>query len=151
MAHAPLPAKHLLVVTCEARESYAREFSDIGFVAGLIKSRAGAGFDWLQINQTRPINLQDTRAARKLITWLSRGEYRIDWKDVVPPEGDYQTTQYPELRIYWSDRMGAVTIPAAKWLTDLSSTEAAEGHSTGFDREDSGNCLKGLSRPLRPT
>lgn len=122
MVH-PLPATDMLSRTLDVREDYARELFDIGHIGMLIKKRAEQGADWVQIRQNRPMQLQHTRAVAKLMTWLAKNGYRVDWQDVVPQEGDREASTYPELRIYWSSRLQAVTVPAAKWIADQTSAQ----------------------------
>lgn len=118
MAHPVLPAKEMMAYASEVRERYAREVFDVAVIGALIKERASQGIDWLQVRQAKPMRLQATRAAMRLIGWLARGQYRIDWQEVVPAGGDHETAQYAELRIYWSDRLQAVSVPAERWLAN---------------------------------
>lgn len=133
-----LPAKDMMARTIEVREAYAREVLDIGAVGMMIKERVAAGADWLHVRQKRPMRLQSTRAAHRLIAWLAREGYRIDWREVVPSDGDHETAQYAELRIFWSDRLQAVTVPAAKWIADNGyvATDAGSTVLPGAQRRD---------------
>lgn len=104
MTHAQLAAADLMKLVNQAREDYAREVLDIARVAGLMKDRATKGYDWVQVEQNKPLRLQGTRAANKLLAWLARGGCRIDWREMAAQEGDPMVRQYQhaELCIYWS-------------------------------------------------
>lgn len=129
MAHAELPAVELMTRVNQAREEFAREVLDIAKVAAVMKDRACKGHDWVQIQQTKPLRLQATRAARKLIAWLGRCGCRIDWKEMPAKEGDPMSPQYQyaELCIYWSNAFDQLSVPAEKWLADAGHVKTDAG------------------------
>lgn len=128
MTHAQLAAADLMKLVNQARENYAREVLDIARVAGLMKDRATKGFDWVQIEQNKPLRLQGTRAARKLLAWLALGRCRIDWREMAAQEGDPMVRQYQhaELCIYWSKAFDQISQPAEKWLADAGHAGATD-------------------------
>jgi len=129
MTHTPLPASDLMKLVAQTREGYAREVFDIAKVGAAMKERATKGFDWVQIQQSKPIRLQGTRAASKLIAWLASGACRIDWKEMPAREGDPISPQYQysELCIYWSKAFDQISVPAEKWLADAGIVKPDDG------------------------
>ena len=127
MKHEGLPASQLMSAVMKTRESYARELFDIERVRHLMWKEADAGHEMLQLVQDKPLRLQGTRAAMKLIAWLAREGHRIDWKEIVPREGDPETRQYAELRIYWSKSFDMISVPAEKWLADAGYVKSDDG------------------------
>ena len=127
MKHEGLPASQLMESVMKAREAYARELFDIERVRLLMWKEAGAGHEMLQLVQDKPLRLQSTRAAMKLIAWLAREGHRIDWKEIIPKDGDPDTRQYAELRIYWSKSFDMISMPAEKWLADSGYVKPGAG------------------------
>lgn len=124
MAHPVLSKDELIKLTGAAREAHARVVFDIGTVGAMMKERASLGYEWMQVRQTKPMNLKDTRAATKLIAWLAKCGCRVDWKEMPAREGDPMAPQYQysELCIYWSKTFDAITMPAEKLLADFCQT-----------------------------
>ena len=127
MKHEPLATSQLMAAVMKTREEYARAFLDIERVRKLIWKEAEAGHEMLRLVQDRQLRLQGTRAASKLIAWLARCDCRIDWKEVIPRDGDPDGHQYAELCIYWSKSFDMISVPAAKWLADSGIVRAGEG------------------------
>ena len=127
MKHEGLPTTQLMTAVMKARESYAREVFDIDRVRQLMWKEADAGHEMLHVAQDKPLRLQGTRAAMKLIAWLAREGHRIDWKEIVPKDGDPDTRQYAELRIYWSKSFDMISVPAEKWLADTGVVKVDDG------------------------
>lgn len=123
MTQIALTHAELVKMTNAAREAQARVVFDIGTVGALMKERASLGYGWVQVRQTKPMNLRDTRAASKLIAWLARCGCRVDWMDMPAREGDPMSRhyQYAELCIYWDASFNAITSPAEKWLANAGS------------------------------
>lgn len=120
MTHTALTHTDLVKITNAAREAHARVVFDIGTVGALMKERASMGYGWVQVRQTKPMNLKGTRAASKLIRWLAHCGCRVDWMDMPAREGDPMSRQYQyaELCIYWEASFDPITTPAEKWLTE---------------------------------
>lgn len=127
MKHEPLSTAQLMSTVAKTREGYAREFFDIERVRKLIWKEAEAGHEMLRLVQDRQLRLQGTRAASKLIAWLARCECRIDWKEVIPRDGDPEGHQYAELCVYWSKSFDMISIPAEKWLADAGYVKPDDG------------------------
>ena len=123
MSHLALAHAELMKMTNAAREAHARVVFDIGTVGAMMKDRAALGYGWVQVRQTKPMNLKETRAAGKLMAWLSRCNCRVDWMDMPAREGDPMSRQYQyaELCIYWESTFDPITTPADKWLSDTGS------------------------------
>lgn len=124
MSHPAITHADLIKLTNAAREAHARVVFDIGTIGALIKERASLGYGWVQIRQTKPMNLKDTRAASKLFEWLARCGCRVDWMDMPAREGDpmIRHYQYAELCIYWESSFNPITVPAGKWVSDAGNT-----------------------------
>jgi len=127
MKHEGVATSQLMSAVMKAREAYARDLFDIERVRLLMWKEADAGHEFLQVVQEKPLRLQSTRAAMKLIAWLAREGHRIDWKEIVPKDGDPDTRQYAELRIYWSKSFDMISIPAEKWLADAGYVRTGDG------------------------
>jgi len=127
MKHEGLPPPQLMSAVMKAREAYAREVFDIERVRQLMWKAADAGHEMLHLTQDKPLRLQSTRAAMKLIAWLAREGHRIDWKEILPKMGDVDTCQYAELRIFWSKSFDMISIPAEKWLADAGHVREGDG------------------------
>ena len=127
MKHEGVPPSQLMTAVMKTREAYAREVFDIERVRQLMWKEADAGHEMLHLTQDRPLRLQSTRAASKLIAWLAREGHRIDWKEIVPKDGDPDTRQYAELRIYWSKSFDMISVPAEKWLADAGVVRTDDG------------------------
>lgn len=130
MRHERLATAQLMSVVFRTREGYARSFFDIERVRQLMWKEAEAGHEMIRLVQDRQLRLQHTRAASKLIAWLARCGCRIDWKEVVPPDGDRDAHQYSELCIYWSTNFDMIAIPAEKWLVDAGYVRPGDGADT---------------------
>lgn len=124
MTNVVLRLDELLKFTNAAREAHARVVFDIGTIGALMKERASMGYGWVQVRQTKPMNLKGTRAATTLIAWLAKCECRVDWVDMPAREGDpmIRQYQYAELCIFWDGVFDAITVPAEKWLSDAGRT-----------------------------
>lgn len=127
MKHEGVPPSQLMTAVMKAREAYARELFDIERVRQLMWKEADAGHELLHVAQDKPLRLQSTRAAMKLIAWLAREGHRIDWKEIVPKDGDPDVRQYAELRIYWSKSFDMISVPAEKWLADTGVVKTDDG------------------------
>ena len=127
MKHEGIATSQLMAAVVKAREAYARELFDIERVRQLMWKEADAGHELVHVTQEKPLRLQGTRAAIKLIAWLAREGYRIDWKEIVPKDGDPDTRQYAELRIYWSKSFDMISIPAEKYLADAGYVRPDDG------------------------
>lgn len=130
MKHEPLSTAQLMSAVMQTREAYARTFFDIERVRKLMWKEAEAGHEMIRLVQDRQLRLQCTRAASKLIAWLGRCGCRIDWKEVVPRDGDPDGHPYNELSIYWSKSFDMIAIPAEKWLADTGYVRADDGADT---------------------
>ena len=127
MKHEPLSTAQLMSAVMKTREDYARGFFDIERVRKLIWKEAEAGHEMIRLVQDRQLRLQGTRAASKLIAWLACCGCRIDWKEVIPRDGDPERHQYAELCIYWSKSFDMIAIPAEKWLADAGYVKPDDG------------------------
>ena len=127
MKHEPLATSQLMAAVMKTREEYARAFFDIERVRKLIWKESEAGHEMIRLVQDRQLRLQGTRAAIKLIAWLARCECRIDWKEVIPRDGDPDGHQYSELCIYWSKSFDMISVPAEKWLADAGIVRPDDG------------------------
>ena len=123
MSHPLLPKSDLAKIADAACEAQARVVFDIGTVGALMKDRASLGYGWVQLRQTKPMDLRQTRSAKKLIAWLAKCDCRVDWQDMPAREGDPMSRQYQhaELCIYWSKAFDTITVPADKMMRDVSS------------------------------
>ena len=78
MKHEGVATSQLMSAVMKAREAYARDLFDIERVRLLMWKEADAGHEFLQVMQEKPLRLQSTRAAMKLIAWLAReGAQRV--------------------------------------------------------------------------
>lgn len=127
MKHETISTAQLMTAVMKTREDFARGFFDIERVRKLMWKESEAGHEMLRLVQDRQLRLQGTRAARKLIAWLARCECRIDWKEVIPRDGDPEGHQYAELCIYWSKTFEMISIPAEKWLASVNYLSGKEG------------------------
>lgn len=130
MKHEPLATSQLMSAVAKTRDAYAREFFDIERVRKLMWKEAEAGHEMVRLVQDRQLRLQGTRAASKLIAWLARCDCRIDWKEVIPRDGDPDAHQYAELCIFWSKTFEMISIPAEKWLADAGFVKPDDGANT---------------------
>lgn len=130
MKHEPLSTAQLMSAVVKTRDGYARTFFDIERVRKLMWKEAGAGHEMIRLVQDRQLRLQGTRAASRLIAWLARCGCRIDWKEVVPRDGDPDGHTYNELCIYWSKSFDMIAIPAEKWLADTGYVRTDDGADT---------------------
>ena len=127
MKHEVVSTAQLMSAVMKTREDYARGFFDIERVRKLMWKESEAGHEMIRLVQDRQLRLQGTRAAIKLIAWLARCECRIDWKEVIPRDGDPEGHQYAELTIYWSKTFEMISIPADKWLADGGYVKDGDG------------------------
>lgn len=97
-------AESYYLMVSDTRRDLANILFNMGTVANAIHERASLGFRSYRIEQEHPFDLSDTDAAHALEDWLDRQEFRYVWRptyieiDALRPS---QTTEYPELVIYW--------------------------------------------------
>jgi hypothetical protein len=97
-------AESYYLMSADMRREIANVLFNPGSVANAIHEVAALGHRSYRIEQDDPFDLSDTDAAHVLEDWLDREEFRYVWRPTYievdafrPP----QTTEYPELVIYW--------------------------------------------------
>lgn len=127
MNHVVLTRYDLVKVAEAACEAQARVVFDIATVGTLMKERASLGYGWMQVRQTKPMDLRQTRSAKKLLAWLAKCECRVDWREMPAREGDPMSRQYQhaELCIYWSKAFDTITVPADKMMRDVNPSDGS--------------------------
>jgi hypothetical protein len=85
----------------EARESLAAVMCDPVKVVAAIETAAGQGRTWLRLANPDKLNLDDTKAWRRLLRRLAELDYvaRLDW--VMPVPGEDEELKHSVLVIGW--------------------------------------------------
>lgn len=101
------PAKDILTLTEERRETLARELFGYERVTENIVAAATKGEGYLRLAQTVAASLRTTKVARQLIEQLKTAGYQVEWVSASESErSNGKETggfiQYEELRITWA-------------------------------------------------
>lgn len=75
----PRRAERLRELALNMRERYAAHLYDRETVAYLITEKAAEGHRSVRLAQSMPFALEETKAARELLAWLKKEDFRVRW------------------------------------------------------------------------
>lgn len=97
-------AESYYLMSADMRRDLANTLFDPNTIANAIHEVAALGHRSYRIEQDDPFDLSDTDAAHALEEWLDGQEFRYVWRPTfieLDPFRPSQTTEYPELVIFW--------------------------------------------------
>jgi hypothetical protein len=97
-------AESYYTMAADMRHEIANVLFNPTVVSNAIHEVAALGHRSYRIVQEDPFDLSDTEAAQALELWLDQEEFRYVWRSTyidTDPFRPGQTTEYPELVIYW--------------------------------------------------
>jgi hypothetical protein len=112
-----------------AREALAAELFDLGNVLAAVEAASGQGRTWLRLRNPHRIELDGTKAWRRLLRRLDELGYlaRLEW--IMPLAGEDEELKHSDLVIGWGVVNTVGMVKPAMLLSAHSTADAKRGEA----------------------